>query len=98
MRSLRYLEKQGISSSIVYCYSDGTLDLSENTKVVVLTHASNVTGTILPIKEVAKLTMEIDIIFVVGCAQTAEGAPINITLEKYSYCILTFADHKSLLG
>jgi len=105
MRPLRYLEKNDVSISFANCCSDGSLDLTEvvkhikgNTKLVVLTHASNVTGTILPIEEVASITMEKNIPFLVDCAQTAGALPIHIDLQKFTNCILAFTGHKSLLG
>lgn len=106
MRPLRFLESNGsISLSAVNCNSDGTLypeDVSKvirkNTRMVMLTHASNVIGTILPIKKIASITMENNIPFVIDCAQTAGAMPINIDLGKYKNCILTFTGHKGLLG
>ena len=61
MRPLRALEKAGIQLEVVQCSPDGRLDLeamrkaiTAGTRLVVMNHASNVVGTILPIKEVAK--------------------------------------------
>ncbi|MFH0945573.1 MAG: aminotransferase class V-fold PLP-dependent enzyme, partial [Planctomycetota bacterium] len=60
MRPLRRLEKKGIRLSIASCASDGSLDVEDvarvvtsDTRLVVLTHASNVVGTLLPVAEVA---------------------------------------------
>jgi len=105
MRPLRHLEKKGVSLSIVKCNSDGTLnpeeilkEIKENTKLVVLTHASNVTGTILPVEEVVSICKEKNIPLVVDCAQTAGAVLMNIDLEKFNNCIMAFTGHKSLFG
>lgn len=105
MRPLRHLEKTGVSLSIVKCNSDGTLNPEEilkeikgNTKLVVLTHASNVTGTILLVEKVASICKEKNIPLLVDCAQTAGAVPMNIDLEKFNNCIMAFTGHKSLFG
>ena len=58
MRPLRFLQSQGVELSVIPCSSQGELDpndvhraLQKNTKLVVMTHASNVTGTIMPLKK-----------------------------------------------
>lgn len=105
MRPLRFLEKRGVLLTIVKCNSDGTLvpdeiekKIKKNTKLVVLAHASNVMGTLLPVDEVAFITNDRNIPFLVDCAQTAGAVPIDIQLEKYTNCILAFTGHKSLYG
>ena len=66
MRPLRDLEKRGIGLTVVPCFEDGTLDprevekkIQSTTKMIVLNHASNVTGTLLPIREVGKIARSI---------------------------------------
>jgi len=105
MRPLRFLEKRGLFLTIVKCNSDGTLipdeiekKIKKNTKLVVLAHASNVTGTLLPVDDVAFITKNRNIPFLVDCAQTAGAVPIDIQLDKYPNCILAFTGHKSLYG
>jgi len=60
MRPLRALEKEGVSVAVVPCASDGSLDpadmeeaVAPGARLVVINHASNVTGTLLPVAEVA---------------------------------------------
>jgi cysteine desulfurase family protein len=103
MRPLRDLEKKGIELSIIPCSHDGMLDPGEverkiqsNTKMVVLNHASNVTGTLLPIVEVGKITRTYNLLFLVDAAQTAGAYPINV--EKDGIDLLVFTGHKSLYG
>ena len=70
MRPLRELEKNGVELSIISCSKKGMLDPQEiekkiqsNTKMVVLNHASNVTGIRLPVEEVALITRRHDLHF-----------------------------------
>ena len=103
MRPLRYLEKQGVEISIVTCSPLGFLDpddlekeIKPNTKMVILNHASNVTGTLLPIREVGQITRKYNLIFLVDAAQTAGAYPIDI--QSDSIDLLAFTGHKSLYG
>jgi len=103
MRPLRALEKKGIEVGIVPCSEEGSLDPGEverrirpNTRMVVLNHASNVTGTLLPIRDVGLITRERGLIFLVDTAQTAGASPIDV--EKDGVDLLAFTGHKSLYG
>lgn len=104
MRPLRYLEAQGVSLSIVPCSPQGVLDpqdvqkvFQNNTKMVVMTHASNVTGTIMPVADVGRIIREKDgVIFCVDAAQTAGALPIDV--ERMNIDVLAFTGHKSLYG
>ncbi|MBS3919514.1 MAG: aminotransferase class V-fold PLP-dependent enzyme [Deltaproteobacteria bacterium] len=103
MRPLRHLEKKGIALSVVPCFQDGTLDPKElekqvqpATKMIILNHASNVTGTLLPIREVGRIARERHLLFLVDAAQTAGAYPIDV--EKDGVDLLAFTGHKSLYG
>jgi cysteine desulfurase family protein len=103
MRPLRDLERRGIGLSIVPCSGEGMLDSHEvgrkiqsNTKMVVLNHASNVTGTLLPIEQVGWIVRKHNLLFLVDAAQTAGACPIDI--EKDNIDLLAFTGHKSLYG
>jgi len=103
MRPLRDLEKKGIALTVVPCFEDGTLDprevekkIQSTTRMIVLNHASNVTGTLLPIKEVGLITRKHDLVFLVDAAQTAGAYPIDV--EKDGIDLLAFSGHKSLYG
>lgn len=103
MRPLRDLERKGIELTVAPCFDDGTLDAKEverkiqsNTKMVVLNHASNVTGTLLPIEEVGLIARKYNLLFLVDAAQTAGAYPIDI--EKDGIDLLAFTGHKSLYG
>jgi cysteine desulfurase family protein len=103
MRPLRDLEKKGIELSIIPCSNEGMLDPQEverkirsNTRMVVLNHASNVTGTLLPIEEVGFIIRRHGLLFLVDAAQTAGAYPIDV--EKDGIDLLAFTGHKSLYG
>lgn len=103
MRPLVQLEKKGISFSRAICEPDGSLEierleecLRNNTKAVIMTHASNVCGTILPIKEVGKFCQKNHLKFVVDSAQTA--GILEIDMEKMNIDALAFTGHKGLMG
>jgi len=102
-RPLRNLEKQGIRLSIVPCAPDGSLDvknlekaLNSATRLVVMTHASNVVGTLLPITEIASITHRAGALLLVDAAQTA-GA-IHIDMQAMGIDLLAFTGHKELQG
>ena len=70
--------------------------ITPKTRVVVLTHATNVTGAIQPIREIGKIVREAGALFIVDAAQTAGAVPIDV--EKDFVDLLAFPGHKSLLG
>lgn len=70
--------------------------IKSNTKLIILTHASNVIGTIQPIKEIGQLCKENNIFFVIDSAQSAGVLPIDF--EELNLSALAFTGHKSLLG
>jgi cysteine desulfurase family protein len=103
MRPLRELEKQGIELTVVPCFGDGTLDprevekkIQSTTRMIVLNHASNVTGTFLPIHEIGKIARAHNLLFLVDAAQTAGGYPIDV--DRDGIDLLAFTGHKSLYG
>lgn len=103
MRPLRALEKQGLNLHIVPCASDGSLNVNDinkkidvNTRLVVINHASNVTGTILPVYEVASIAHRAGALLLVDATQTAGKIPINV--QEMGINLLAFTGHKGLLG
>jgi len=68
----------------------------KNTKMVVVNHASNVIGTVQPIREIGKHCRESGIIFVIDASQSAGKIPVNI--EESFVDVVAFTGHKSLLG
>jgi cysteine desulfurase/selenocysteine lyase len=70
--------------------------LTPKTRLVAVTHASNVLGTVQPVGEIGKLARARDALFLVDAAQTAGVIPIDV--QAASIDLLAFPGHKSLLG
>lgn len=70
--------------------------LRPSTKAIILTHASNVCGTILPLKEIGQICHEKGIFFIIDSAQTAGFLDLNF--EELKADALAFTGHKGLLG
>jgi cysteine desulfurase family protein len=75
---------------------DVAKSIRKDTKLIVFTHASNVLGTIQPIKEIGKIAKDNDILFLVDAAQTAGVCTIDVKEDNID--LLAFTGHKSLLG
>ena len=103
LRPLSKLAKQGTEVNFVSCDKNGEIDLNDleeklkqNPKICVVTHASNVCGTIMPIKEIGALCRRYGVIFVVDAAQTA--GVVDIDMSRDNIDVLCFTGHKGLLG
>lgn len=106
MRPLRYLERSGvIGLSVVGADGEGFCDPAEiaaavkgNTRMVVVNHSSNVTGTIQDAAAIGKLckAKKDDILLVLDAAQSA--GCIELDAQALGVDILCFTGHKSLLG
>lgn len=104
MRPLVQMTRQnGASFDRIPCDEAGRLQIDKfasmirpDTKAVVITHASNVSGTILPIAEVGAICYEHGIPFIVDTAQTAGFAPID--MQACHISAVAFTGHKGLLG
>ena len=66
------------------------------TKVVALTHVSNVTGTVQPVREIGRICREAGVPFVVDAAQSAGHVPVDVRADGID--LLAAPGHKSLLG
>lgn len=104
IRPLKELERQGmIELSIVGLTEEGELDyagftreIKERTKMIVITHGSNVTGHLIDLEKICQVKQEHEILLMVDAAQTAGVFPID--LRKLSIDLLAFPGHKSLYG
>ena len=103
MRPQRQLEEIGVEVVLIPCRGDGTLDFealidlaTPGTRALVMTHASNMCGTVMPVKEVAEYCQTLGIWTIVDCAQTAGILPID--MEDWGVDAIAFAGHKGLLG
>lgn len=100
---MRPLKQLGIDFDRVPCDAEGFLDLNAaeallrpNTKLFVLNHASNVSGTVQDAKSVGMLCKLHNIPLVLDAAQSAGHIPVDF--EKFSLSALTVPAHKGLLG
>ena len=104
MRPLRALESGGVKVEILRADSEGMLnpdDLKnllkrEKFDLMVFSHASNVCGTVQPLKEVAKICRKNNLPLVLDTAQTA--GLIEINASELGIAALCFTGHKSLMG
>lgn len=92
-----------ISFSRIPCDREGNLELEalpklvqQRTKAVIMTHASNVCGTLLPIDKVGDFCKQRGLLFIVDSAQSAGVFPIN--MQQLHIDALAFTGHKGLLG
>lgn len=101
LRPIRALAEEGVMRTIVPCGSDGSLEIGRvekairpNTKLIVCTQASNVTGTIMPVKKLAALCSGHNILFLVDGAQGAG----HLRMDVDGIDMLAVPGHKGLLG
>jgi cysteine desulfurase family protein len=103
-RPLRALELAGrISLTRIAADGGGTIDpddvrraVTPRTRLVALSHASNVLGTVQLVAEVGRLARERDLLFLVDAAQTAGVLPVDV--QEMNIDLLALPGHKSLLG
>lgn len=104
LRPLKSLEKNNsIKVDYIKCDQKGSLDpqkieeaITQKTKLIILTHASNVSGTLMPIKEVGDIAAQHNIYYLVDTAQTA--GIYELDFKKIKADFLAFTGHKALLG
>jgi cysteine desulfurase family protein len=108
MRPLRNLERspqgsEGVELTVVGCSPEGFLDPADveaairpNTVMIVLNHASNVVGTLLPVAEAGRIAREHDLLLLVDAAQTGGAYPVDVQADQID--LLGFTGHKSLHG
>jgi cysteine desulfurase family protein len=103
-RPLRAMELAGrISLTRIRADGGGTYSpddvraaITPKTRLIALTHASNVLGTVQPIAEVGRIARTADLLFLVDAAQTAGVVPLDV--QEANVDLLAFPGHKSLLG
>lgn len=103
LRPLKHLERKGIDISIVKGDVMGRIDpidienaIVDNTKLIIVTHVSNLTGTIMPIRDIGEIAKKHGIIFMVDAAQSA--GVYDIDVKDMNIDLLAFPGHKGLLG
>lgn len=95
--------EKGVELSFMKADRRGCLDYNDlealmrpNTRAVVCTHASNLTGNRVDIARVGRFAAERGLLFIVDASQTAGATPID--MEKMGISLLCFTGHKSLMG
>jgi selenocysteine lyase/cysteine desulfurase len=104
LRPLHHLQRQGrISFDLVPFNPDGFIEpekvaaaIKPATKLVILTHASNVLGTVQPVKEIAGACRARGVPLVLDVSQSAGAIPIRV--RDWGVQGIAFTGHKSLLG
>lgn len=103
MRPLRALEAAGIALTVVPGASDARLDparleaaIRPATRLIAITHASNVVGTLLPVAAAGEIARRHGLLLLVDAAASAGAHPIDVVRESID--LLAFTGHKSLYG
>ncbi len=103
LRPLFELQRHGISHDLAPCDERGFVHpatveklLRPETRLVIMTHASNVLGTIQPVARIGELCRSKGILFLLDAAQTAGVIPVD--MSSTSTDLLAFTGHKGLMG
>ena len=103
LRPLYEREEAGAELTLIECDGKGRLltddiegNIRDNTRAIVLTHGSNLTGNVNDIERVGRIAKAHGLLFIVDASQTAGVLPIDV--EKMNIDVLCFTGHKSLLG
>lgn len=103
LRPLYEMKEKGVGLTIIESDKNGRFRLEDmeaairpNTKMIVCTNGSNLTGNYVPLKPVGELAKKHDILFVVDASQTAGVFPIDV--QDMMIDVLCFTGHKGLLG
>ncbi|MDO4941655.1 MAG: aminotransferase class V-fold PLP-dependent enzyme [Lachnospiraceae bacterium] len=104
LRPLYYMrDHAGVQIDFVRADADGNLHYDDfeklirpQTRAIVCTHASNLTGLILDVERVGRIAKKYDLAFIVDASQTAGAVPID--MKKMKIDLLCFTGHKGLMG
>ena len=99
----RMEQERGITLDFAPADAKGCLDyeqlahlIRKDTRAIVCTHASNLTGNMVDIARVGQLAKEHGLLLIVDASQTAGAVPID--MEQMGISILCFTGHKSMMG
>lgn len=104
LRPLYLLNRaRGVELSVVQADQRGCVDYREferlirrNTRAIVCTHASNLTGNMLDIARIGEIARSRGLLLILDASQTAGAAPIDMAASGIS--LLCFTGHKSMMG
>lgn len=103
LRPLYELEDRGVELTILpadplgnICYEDFEKEIRPNTRAIVTTHGSNLTGNLLDIERIGAIARTHGLLYIVDASQTA--GVFDIDVQKMGNAILCFTGHKGLLG
>ena len=103
LRPLYELEGRGLERTILpadrqgrVAYEDFEAAIRDNTRAIVCTHGSNLTGNLLDIGKIGAIAKTHGLLFLVDASQTAGVFPIDV--QEMGIDILCFTGHKGLLG
>ena len=103
MRPLYQMTRKGVTYDVIPVDEQGNLDpahaeslIRPETKAMIVSHASNVCGTVVPIEDLGEICERRQLFFVVDTAQTAGTLPVD--MQRMKIDMLAFAGHKGLLG
>ena len=103
LRPLYHMEEQGVELTILEADADGNISygeleaaVRENTRAVVCTHASNLTGNMIDLERVGQICRRRGILLIVDASQSAGVYPVD--MQAMNIDVLCFTGHKGLMG
>ena len=103
LRPLYEMEQKGVALTIIKSNEKGTFDIRDmeeairpETKMIICTNGSNLTGNHIDVKKVGELAHRHGLLFVVDASQTAGVFPIDV--QDMQIDVLCFTGHKGMLG
>ncbi len=103
LRPLYALRHRGVELTIVPAGSDGVVSaedvrraVKQNTRMIAVSHVSNVCGAVQPLQQLSEFCREAGALFLVDAAQSAGHIPVDV--ERFAIDLLAVPGHKGLLG
>lgn len=103
LRPLYEMEDRGVELTVLqadrfgnFCLEEMEAAIRKNTKAIVCTHGSNLTGNLVDIKKVGEIAKKHGVLLIADASQTAGVFPIDV--KEMNIDILCFTGHKGLLG
>ncbi|MGC4019021.1 MAG: aminotransferase class V-fold PLP-dependent enzyme [Muricomes sp.] len=103
MRPLNQMLQEGVTYSVAFTDSEGNVSpqgiealVKPHTKAVIVSHASNVCGTVVPVKEIGDICRRRNLFFAVDTAQSA--GTVDIDMKSWGIDFLAFTGHKGFQG